>query len=167
VLAANRAGDLSFGQQAIVDVCAEAVQQLGLSRSVGQIYGVIYGSPDPLSFADVVACLGLSKGSVSQGLRFLRELGAVKRVAKPGDRREYFVPVTELRRLIAGVLQTRMRAPLRSGVDRLRTIERQLAASDEPHSEFLQQRISGLQSWHRKALFVLPLIQGLLGPGRG
>jgi DNA-binding transcriptional regulator GbsR (MarR family) len=144
-------------------VCAEAVQQIGLSNSVGQIFGVIYGSPQPLAFSDVVSSLELSKGSVSVGLRFLRDLGAIKIVAVPGDRRELFVPETELRRLMAGVVQTRLRAPLESGAQRLKAIQRRFATSDEPDREFLRQRLESLQAWHGKALFFLPLVQKFLG----
>ena len=156
-------GRLSPTQREIVSVCAEAVQQLGLSNSVGQIFGVIYGSPRPLAFTDVLSSLELSKGSVSVGLRFLRDLGAIKVVEIPGDRRELFVAETELRRLMAGVVQTRLRAPLESGAQRLKAIQRRFATSDEPDREFLRQRIASLQAWHSKALFFLPLVQKFLG----
>ena len=39
---------------------------------------VIFASPRPLTFAAVELRLKLSKGSVSQGLRFLKEIGAIK-----------------------------------------------------------------------------------------
>ena len=154
---------LSPTQREIVQVCADAVQQLGLSRSVGQIFGVIYCSPRPLTFADVVAALQLSKGSVSQGLRFLRELGAIKPVDVAGEWREHFVAETKLRRLLRGVVETRLRGPLQLGEARLKTIERQLAGNDEPDREFLAQRLDSLQTWHRKTLFFLPLLQKFLG----
>jgi DNA-binding transcriptional regulator GbsR (MarR family) len=154
---------MSVTQREIVQVFAEAVQRLGLPRSVGQIFGVIYGSPQPLAFADVVASLEISKGSVSQGLRFLRDVGAIKQVAVPGDRRERFVPETELRRLLGGMLQTRLRTPLELGARRLRAIQRRFAASDEPDRDFIEQRLASLQSWHRKAHFFLPLVQKFLG----
>ena len=154
---------LSPTQREIVLVCAEAVQQFGLSNSVGQIFGVIYGSPRPLAFSDVVTSLELSKGSVSVGLRFLRELGAIKAVAIPGDRRELFVAETELRRLMAGVVETRLRAPLESGTQRLKAMQHRFATSDEPDREFLRRRLDSLQTWHGKALFFLPLVQKFLG----
>jgi len=154
---------LSETQEEIVSVCADVVQQLGLSRSMGQIFGVIYCSPRPLAFTDVTAALPLSKGSVSQGLRFLRELGAIKVVEVDGDWREHFVAETKLRRLLSGVLETRLRAPLKSSVVRLRAIERKLARSDVPDRDFLQQRLGSLQTWHRKTLYFLPLLQKFLG----
>lgn len=156
-------GSLSPTQREIVELCAETVQQFGLSRSVGQIFGVIYASPEPLAFADVMARLELSKGSVSQGLRFLRELGAIRTAAVLDDRRERFVPETRLRRLLAGLLRTRVRDPLRSGVDRLRAIHLRLEKSPEPEREFLRQRLASLRTWHRQALTFLPLAQRLIG----
>lgn len=158
---------LSPTQVEVVELCADAVQQLGLSRSVGQIFGVIYSSPQPLAFADVVALLGISNGSASQGLRFLRELGAVRLVDDPVGRRERFVPETELRRLLGGVLKHRVRDPLEAGAARLAQLEARLAAGDEPDREFLTQRVDSLRVWHRKALHFLPLLQVFLRSGKG
>jgi hypothetical protein len=50
---------------------------LGIPKSIGQIYGVLYASATPLSFSDIVGRLEISKGSVSQGLQLLRSLGAI------------------------------------------------------------------------------------------
>jgi len=57
---------------------AEVVQVFGVPKSVGQIYGLLYASPVPLSFSDIVERLEISKGSASQGLQLLRSLGAIK-----------------------------------------------------------------------------------------
>ena len=148
-------------------MCEAAVQQFGFSKSVGQIFGVVYCSPEPLAFADVAEKLDLSNGSVSQGLRFLRELGAIKMVKLPGDRRELFAAETELRRLLLAALQTRLREPLESGSVRLKALKKRLRSSTEPDREFLSQRLDSLQTWHRQALLVLPLVQRFLGSARG
>jgi DNA-binding transcriptional ArsR family regulator len=57
---------------------SEVVQVAGVPKSVGQIYGLLYSSREPLSFSDIVERLEISKGSASQGLQLLRSLGAVK-----------------------------------------------------------------------------------------
>lgn len=57
---------------------ADLVVLLGLPKSMGEIYGFVFAAAEPPSFADIEQKLGLSKGSVSQGLRALRELGAIK-----------------------------------------------------------------------------------------
>ncbi len=165
--AAPEASALTPAQCEIVELCADAVQQLGLARSVGQIYGVIYASPRPLAFADIVSGLGISNGSVSQGLRFLRELGAVRLVEDPEGRRELFVAETELRRLLGGVLEHRFRAPLEVSAARLKELAARIDPADAAHREFLAQRIESLRTWHRTALHFLPLLQTFIGKGKG
>jgi len=75
-----------------VEFFAEVVQLFGVPKSVGQIYGVLYASPLPLSFSDIVGQLEISKGSASQGLQLLRSLGAINvadpRLKSTSDRRE-------------------------------------------------------------------------------
>jgi hypothetical protein len=56
---------------------SDVVQVFGVPKSIGQIYGLLYASPTPLSFSDIVERLDISKGSASQGLQLLRSLGAV------------------------------------------------------------------------------------------
>ena len=158
-------GALTPVRQEIVELCADTVQQLGLPRSVGQIYGAIYSSPRPLAFADVVTLLDISNGSVSQGLRFLRELGAIRLVDDPEGRREVFVAETELRKLLGGVLKHRFQEPLEAGACRLDALEERLIGEEESDREFLEKRIGSMRSWHRKALHALPLLQLFLGRG--
>jgi hypothetical protein len=64
-----------------VEFFSEVVQVFGVAPSVGQIYGLLYASPAPLSFSDIVERLEISKGSASQGLQFLRSIGAVRSVS--------------------------------------------------------------------------------------
>jgi hypothetical protein len=60
-----------------VELFADIVSALGIPKSIGQIYGLLYASATPLSFSDIVERLEISKGSVSQGLQLLRSLGAI------------------------------------------------------------------------------------------
>jgi len=64
-------------ERAVVELFAQAADTFGIPKSVTAIYAVIFASPRPLCFADVEDRLRLSKGSVSQGLRVLREVGAI------------------------------------------------------------------------------------------
>lgn len=69
---------LSAFEHEVVEVFVGLAKVLGLPKSYGEIYGLLFASAQPLSFADIQEKLDLSKGSVSQGLRALRDLGAVR-----------------------------------------------------------------------------------------
>src|SRR5664279_941808 len=119
---AYRAGNPVDFQTECATFFSEVVQVFGVPKSVGQIYGLLYASPEPLSFSDIVERLDISKGSASQGLQLLRSLGAI-RVADELDGRENshfhlhphsgseasrriaYAPELSLRRLVSGVLQ--------------------------------------------------------------
>jgi DNA-binding transcriptional regulator GbsR (MarR family) len=62
----------------------------GLPRIAGRIMGllVIYGGP--FSFAELAKRLQVSRGSISTNSRLLENLGVIERVARPGDRQDYF-----------------------------------------------------------------------------
>jgi HTH-type transcriptional regulator, glycine betaine synthesis regulator len=103
---------LSPGETQIIAIFVKMAQTLGAPRSLGEIYGLLFATAHPLSFQDIHDRLQLSKGSVSQGLRFLRTVGAIQPVSVEGDRREYFEPVVELRALVGGFLKERINPQL-------------------------------------------------------
>jgi HTH-type transcriptional regulator, glycine betaine synthesis regulator len=127
---------LTPGEQAVISVFVQLAQAMGMQRSLGEIYGLLYATPEALAFQDIVDRLGLSKGSVSQGLRFLRTVGAIKPVVVAGDRREFFEPVLELRALVGGFLKERLNPELESWGVRAKALkiedfERPQARTDE------------------------------------
>ena len=138
---------------------------MGLPKSLGQIYGLLYTSTAPLAFREIAALLGISAGSASQGIRVLKELGAIRSVEVPGDRREHYAPELSLRRLLGGVLDTRVQGPLDSGASRLDAIALRLkrAGADEPNARFLKGRLESIKTWHGKAALILPLLRTFLG----
>ena len=145
------------------DYFDEAGRLFGLPPSVGRIYGLLYGSPQPLSFTDIVEQLEISKGSASQGLQFLRSLGAVSVVENGGERRELFEPELSLRRLVSGVLRERIAPITTTGDDRLARL-RKLAEQNDTADDFCLDRVKQLETWRRRLKTVVPVLSMLLGP---
>src|SRR6218665_1610843 len=114
---------LTPGEAGVISIFVQMAQAMGMQRSLGEIYGLLYATPQPLAFQDIVDRLGLSKGSVSQGLRFLRNVGAIQPVEVPGDRREYFEPVVELRALVGGFLREKINPQLEDWGVRARALK--------------------------------------------
>lgn len=137
---------------------------LGLPKSVGEIFGVLYASPVPLTMLDLVNRLGISKGSASQGLKMLRTLGAVREVDYRDDRKTYFEADVELKKLVGGFIREEIRPHLTSGQEKLAKLEKELRKVDDPELKaFYEERIKRLKRWSNKANLVLPLLQKFLG----
>jgi len=62
----------------------------GVNRTVGQIYALLFLSPDPLHADHIAETLGFSRSNVSMGLKELQSWRLVKLVHQVGDRRDYF-----------------------------------------------------------------------------
>lgn len=147
----------------VIDLFVNAVKILGIPKSVGEIYGLLFVAPEPLPLDALVERLRISKGSASQGLRFLRNLGAIKSVYVAGSRRDHFSAETELKRLASGFIKGELQPHLENGevrLERLQDLAREAAA--EPAGEFYRDRIGRLNNWHRQARKLVPLVQKFL-----
>lgn len=149
-----------------VELFTEVVQVFGVPKSVGQIYGSLFSSPEPLSFSDIVERLEISKGSASHGLQLLRSLGAInvaenstRASGADASRRDYYEPELSLRKLMSGVLQERVTPLAAIGTERLMRL-RALAEGNDFHLDRAKQ----LETWRRRLRTVLPVLSALLGP---
>ena len=106
----------------MIEAAARLCQLIGLPRSTGQIYGLLYLSPGALSLDDVVELLGISKASASTGTRQLASLRAIRQVWVQGDRRDHFEAVPDIGSLLrigyTEFLQPRLKSS-RARLDRM------------------------------------------------
>ncbi len=167
------AATLSPTQASIVDFFAHAATSLSLPKSVGSLFGLLYGATEPLCFDQIVTLLQISKGSASQGLRMLQNLNAVRTVFVTGDRRTFYEAEISLRRLVSGLLDQSVRPQLESSAQRLESILESLngqpkdqSPEDRERNQVLTTRIQGLQSWHSKATRLLPWLARVTAPKR-
>jgi DNA-binding transcriptional regulator GbsR (MarR family) len=153
-------------ERQMVAFFVDGVRVLGLPRSIGEIYGLLFISRDPLSLDDLVCRLDISKGSASQGLRMLRSLGAVREAHSNGatERRTYYEPAVELKRLVGGFIREQIRPHLDSGKSRIHQLAETARNVEDPdHRKFLGDRVERLDQWMRSGSKVLPLLQKILG----
>jgi HTH-type transcriptional regulator, glycine betaine synthesis regulator len=155
---------LGLIESQVIQFFVDGVKVLGLPRSIGEIYGLLFISPDPLALDDLVERLGISKGSASQGLRALKTLGAVREIEVEGSRRSYYAASIELKRLVGGFIREQVRPHLESGQSKVgHLLETAAAESDPARREFYDARVRQLEYWIGRGRFVLPLLQKVLG----
>lgn len=150
-------------ERQVVGIFVDGVRVLGLPRSIGEIYGLLFITPTPLSLDDLVVKLGISKGSASQGLRMLKSLGAIREAEGITDRRTHFEPAVELKRLVGGFIREQVRPHIESGRSKVKRLEETMAIVDPDRLEFVRDRVERLDQWMRRGRQVLPLLQKILG----
>jgi len=153
-------------ERQVVSVFVDGVRVLGLPRSIGEIYGLLFVSREPRSLDDLVRMLKISKGSASQGLRLLKSLGAVREAESYGgtERRTYYEPAVELKRLVGGFIREQVRPHLESGKAKISHLAATAHKAEDPKQrEFLCERVQRLDKWMHSGGRVLPLLQKILG----
>jgi DNA-binding transcriptional regulator GbsR (MarR family) len=104
---------------------------IGLQKSVGEIYGLLFVSSRALAMDDIMTRLGISLGAASQGLKVLRSVGAVKSVYMPCDRQDRYVADLELSKFATAFIQEELKPMLDRALERTGTME-SLANELEP-----------------------------------
>ena len=155
---------LAEWELAVVDLFLNAVQSVGLPKSLGQIYGLLFCRDQPLAMDEVIKLLGISKGSASQGLRSLRQLGAVSSVYAPGDRKERFSAEIRLRKLVAGFLKEQADPHMEKGISRLENLRELLSReeAEESRNRGVRREVI-LSGWHRQMSRLLPWVKMIVG----
>ncbi len=158
----------SQSRQQVVQTVGRLCQRLGLPRSSGQIYGLLFSSAEPLSLDDMVEALGMSKASASIGTRQLMSWGLIRQAWKPGERRDFFEAVTDPVAVIQGALADVVRPYLAASRKRLQTILTELEADREQgvltdeESRIFIERLQKLDRFHTRIQELLPFIEKMV-----
>jgi DNA-binding transcriptional regulator GbsR (MarR family) len=129
---------------------------IGVPRSVAEIYALLYASPEALDFGHIQGRLGISKGSVSQGLKFLRDHEMILALKAPGSRRERWQPTPSLAASLVALLRSQVLPTLERAQPSLqRILAAAQARGDQPE---VIERLTRLNRWNNRALELAPLL---------
>lgn len=152
----------------MIEACSRVCQLVGLPRSVGQIYGLLYLSVDPQSLDDMARILGVSKASASTGTRQLMTWGAIRPVWVHGERKDYFEAVLDFGALIRRSYADFLKPKLLSSGRKLKTLSDRLEedksagmVSAEDYRVYAE-RLKAVARIQRKIETVLPLAERFL-----
>jgi DNA-binding transcriptional regulator GbsR (MarR family) len=145
----------------VIDVCVRGAQAFGVSRSIGEIFGLIFCASQPVNFDHVVQALGISSGSASHGLRRMCQLGVIRSCYVARDRRVHYELKASLRGLVAALLEESLLVPLGMAdeqIDRLRS----RLDGESNGNKVLLSRIELLADWNTKFRAALkPMMEAL------
>jgi len=124
----------------------------GFNRLMGQLYAVLFLSPEPLTLDDMVKRLDSSKGNVSINIRALERWGLVRQIYKWADRKNYYESETDIWKAISGILQERERREnqnilhsLTHSIEKLEQVSASATGSEAVTAEFYLKRMEALR----------------------
>jgi DNA-binding transcriptional regulator GbsR (MarR family) len=147
----------------VIHLFVQISRALGQPPSVAEIYGLLFVSTRPLPQDEFYDRLNLSKGSASQGLRYLLDLGAVRTVYMAGDRRAHYEAVAELRNLAGRFLRQQILTHFDDSGTRLERIADEAQKLSGEERKLAVARLKLLRSWEKNVKRILPLVLTILG----
>ena len=91
------------------DAIGDVIEHWGFRKGLGRVWTVLFIAGEPQPAAVIGEHLSMSAGAVSMALTELQRWGVVRRVWKPGERREFFEAETDFWRMISKVFDERER----------------------------------------------------------
>lgn len=128
--------------QAFVSHFGEMGSRWGINRTVGQIYALIFVSPEPLNAEQIAEKLEFSRSNVSMGLKELQGWRLVRLKHLPGDRREYFEAPGDAWEIFRTLAEERRRREIEPTLSMLRNALLESPAS--PEDRHAQERMRGM-----------------------
>jgi len=109
----------------------EMGEKWGINRTVAQIHGLLYLSPEPLNAEEISATLSLARSTVSVGLHELESWGIVRVVHTLGDRTDRFEIKGDIYEMFRFIVDYRKRREVDPTLQMLRETVSELEASNE------------------------------------
>lgn len=141
----------------IVDACVKTANNRGYCDAVGVLRGTLMLKTDPVSLDQLVEETGYSKSTVSCNMSILERVGMARRVVVPGDKRYYYVPVTEPDSLRQAML-AHIKKEIQMMMEALDLTERELKDQDCNGSQDVLARVEGIRHFYRQTERLLDLL---------
>lgn len=154
----EKTGRLSRLDIEAIEMFISFLKLIGLPKSVGEIYGLLFVSTRPLSMDDLIERLQISLGAASQGLKLLRSVGAVKVVYTPGERRDHYIADLELSKFAAAFIKEELKPRMQRALERIDRMEKEALLMEESDRKIAFQRIERLKHWMERGQKMMPWI---------
>lgn len=145
-----------------IEMFINFLRMLGWPKSVGEIYGLLFVSARPLAMDEIMDRLDMSLGAASQGLKLLREFGAVRSVYTPGARKDHYVASGELSRFAVSFIEEQLLPRLENANLRIEQMKTQLDNLPADERAVAAERIDRLGHWLGKGAQAIPWLTRFL-----
>lgn len=137
----------------VADAVGALMEFWGFKRVMGRVWTLLFLRGEPLPAAEVCEQLAISSGLASMTLSELEHWGVVKRIRKPGDRREYFEAESDVWKMISRVLRERELMQIERALEVFERVPEQLTRGAAPGErgrlELIGERIGRLSDLAR------------------
>jgi DNA-binding transcriptional regulator GbsR (MarR family) len=103
----------------VIDSIGKNMNLYGITLSVGHLYGHIYFKEHPVTLDEMAAEIGMSKTSISTGMRMLTDLKMVNKVWSKGSRKDLYEVEMDWHQTFADYFSIKWRKSIEQNVQAL------------------------------------------------
>ena len=140
----------------IIDACVQTAKIKGFNDACGVLRGTLFLSEEPISLDDLSKTTGYSKSTVCLNINLLENLGIAKRIVIPGDKRSWYLAVSDPNSMKA-VLLTNIKKEAQLILNALDQTERDLASCGA-NTKKIQSKIAAMRHFYKQTDELLSLI---------
>jgi len=149
------------------EIAGQLSARLGLSRTVGQLYALLFLSDEPLCLDYMVERLKISKGGVSTNIRELEKWGGVRKVWVKGSRKDFYEANPDTLKIVISRfkmgIQQRLNEML-EGINRfekiISEIESNLPVDEKKKAQFYKEKFKKVKKMQTLVNTFLKVIPG-------
>ena len=121
----------------------------GVNRTMSQIHALLMVSPEALNTDEVMDSLEVSRGNAHGNIKELCAWGLVRKVTRPGDRKDYYEAEKDVWRVVQRIARERKRKELEPVLQTLEDCLARTRGLKDPATRAFRKQLGELQKFSR------------------
>jgi DNA-binding transcriptional regulator GbsR (MarR family) len=142
------ADDLAKARERLIQEMGRLSSFAGFNKAMGQIYGLLYLSTEPVSLGEIAEQLDISKGNASLNIKTMERWGLIQPISKKGDRRDYYQAEIDFWKIVQDILTERDKKEIDHALNSLAGILESVKAAESAESNtesrFYKKRLGSM-----------------------
>ncbi|WP_308634404.1 GbsR/MarR family transcriptional regulator [Paenibacillus silvisoli] len=132
---------LHVSRQRVIDSIGKNMDLYGITLSIGHLYGYMYFQNDPITLDQMSETMGMSKTSMSTGMRTLMDLKMIEKVWGKGSRKDFYEVVPDWHQNFVDFFSIKWRKAIESNMTSLEKSLREIRVlrESEPDNGILRK----------------------------
>jgi len=143
-LTPEQISSLTRSRQRVIDSIGKNMDLYGITLSIGHLYGFMYFQNEPITLDQMSQTMGMSKTSMSTGVRTLMDLKMIDKVWGKGSRKDFYEVVPDWYQNFADFFSIKWRKAVEHNMFSLEKSLKEIRAlrESDPSNDSLQQLTS-------------------------
>jgi DNA-binding transcriptional regulator GbsR (MarR family) len=146
--------DLGETRRQFISFWGEMASSWGVSRTMAQIYALLFSTSDAMDTDEIMTELEISRGNANMNLHKLLNWGLVHKVNRADTRKDYFEAEKDIWELTRNIILKRQQLELKPVTDSLAEIAESLKEGETPTEELSEQDYAFYKNLYAMAEFL-------------